>query len=107
MSMPLVMSPATAFGTQETKSDVPRQQGMLGGLGGPLSLATSLLGGGGMGFGGPLGAGPFGGILSGIGNMFSGGFGPAGGYGMGSMGYGAGYGINPFGQQARMLAAQW
>jgi hypothetical protein len=33
--------------------------------------------------------------------------GAAQGYGVGSVGYGAGYGINPFGEQARMLSAQW
>jgi hypothetical protein len=50
------------------------------------------------------GAGGFGGG----GGMFSGlSSGAAGGFGMGSLGYGAGYGINPFGQQAQMLSAQW
>lgn len=46
---------------------------------------------------GGFGGGLFGGLSSGA----------AGGYGLGSLGYGAGYGINPMGQQARMLAAQW
>ena len=54
-----------------------------------------------------IGAAAMGG-MGGGGGMFSGlGSGAAGGYGLGSMGYGAAYGINPFGQQARMLAAQW
>jgi hypothetical protein len=49
-----------------------------------------------------------GGMGGGGGGMFSGlSSGAAGGYGMGALGYGAGYGINPFGQQAQMLAAQW
>lgn len=50
---------------------------------------------------GGFGGGGGGGMFSGLGS------GAAGGYGMGAMGYGAGYGINPFGQQAQMLAAQW
>jgi len=61
---------------------------------------SSLIGAaaGGMGGGaGGAGGGMFGGLSSGA----------AGGFGMGSLGYGAGYGINPFGQQAQMLSAQW
>lgn len=47
------------------------------------------------------GFGGGGGMLGGLGS------GAAGGYGMGALGYGMGYGINPFSQQAKMLAAQW
>lgn len=56
---------------------------------------SSAIGAAAGGFGG--GGGLFGGLSSGA----------AGGYGLGSLGYGVGYGINPFGQQAQMLAAQW
>lgn len=48
------------------------------------------------------------GIMGGVtGAISSLGFSGAGGFGLGSLGYGMNYGINPFGEQANMLANQW
>lgn len=93
-----LMGPAQAFGASQTKSEVSGSPSMFSQLGSLVGAGGSLLGGLG-------GLGAFGGLGGAAG--LGGGMGAAGGLGLGQLGYGLGYGINPFGQQANMLASQW